>query len=261
LERGAIVNTGLWFRIAFGFLFFYSIICVEPLVFTSSEACPDVFARRDSFELLPLANPRKLTQLEQAYLDSFSILRSENSCSAFFGGSRSIVALNEFTQQIRPSHFDQRVGIRMSGPTTIVTSAVTHFTFRLFEKVEVNLNGPFYRASPFAGSAQLPTIGPFDPNTREARVTALLHELGHLIQKPDRQWVLPNDGNDAGISRENTSRVVAACGEQIRSLHKLSFEEELLGVQSSASLKPGEGASEARPRAAFSGKLAAIKSG
>jgi hypothetical protein len=237
-ERGAIVNTGRGFRVAFGFLFLCSIIFVEQTAFSSSErdAGPNLPPGSFDPELLPMANPRKPSELEQAYLDSFSILKSGNSCSEFFGGALSVVALNELTKQIRQSVFDRRVGIRMTGETTIVTSAVTHFTFRLFDKVEVNRNGPFYRGNAFAGSGQVPPIGPFEPNTREARVTSLLHELGHLVQKPDGQWVLPNDGNDSDKSRENTRRVLAVCGDQIRSLRRLSLEEELLSIQKSASL-------------------------
>ena len=244
------MNTGLWFRIACGFLFLFPIICGEPAVSsaTESEACPSLPVGRDAFAVLPLVDPLKPTQLEQAYLDSFSILKSENSCSAFFGGSQSIVALNQFIRQIRQSRFDQRVGLRMTGETTTITSAATHFTFRLFEKVEVNKDGPFYRRNTSSANGQIPQIGPFDPNTREARVTSILHELGHLIQKPGGQWVLPNDGNDPGLSRENTQRVLGVCGEQIRSLHKSSLAAELLGVRSAASLKPvpGENVSQVR---------------
>jgi len=230
-------------------LFLFPIICIDPAVSsaTESEACPSLPVGRDAFAVLPL-DPLKPTQLEQAYLDSFSILKSENSCSAFFGGSQSIVALNQFIRQIRQSRFDQRVGLRMTGETTTITSAATHFTFRLFEKVEVNKDGPFYRRNTSSANGQIPQIGPFDPNTREARVTSILHELGHLIQKPGGQWVLPNDGNDPGLSRENTQRVLGVCGEQIRSLHKSSLAAELLGVRSAASLKPvpGENVSQVR---------------
>ena len=194
-------------------------------------------ARLNSIELLPLANPRKPTELERAYLDSFSILKYENSCSEFYGGPAAIAALNQLTQQIRPTHLDRKIDIRMTGESMIVTSAVSNFTFRLFQKAEVNLNGPFYQGNIFAGRGRIPQIGPFEPNTREARVTSVLHELGHLIQKPDGQWVLPNDGHDFDQSQENTRRVLDVCGEQIKALRKVSFEEELLNAQSPAPLR------------------------
>ena len=185
-----------------------------------------------SIELLPLRNPTKPTELEQAYLDSFSILKSEGPCSAFYGGPSAIAALNELTRQIRPKRMDHLIGIKMTGETTIVTSALTGFSFRLFKKAEVNLEGPFYRGNVSFDPGRIPQIGPFEPNTREARVTTVLHELGHMIRGRDGQWLLPNDGGSAGESKANTQRVLNICGEQIKALHNRSFQEELLGAQS-----------------------------
>jgi hypothetical protein len=174
--------------------------------------------------------------VEQAYLDSFSILRYENSCSQFYGGPVAIAALNRLVEQLRPTSLDQRIGIRMKGETTIVTSVLTGFTFRLFDKAEINLEGPFYKGNMLPGRAHIPRIGPFEPNTREARVTTVLHELGHLVRKPDGNWALPNDGSHWADSEENTRRVLDVCGEQIRGLRNFSFEEELLSAQSAAGL-------------------------
>lgn len=178
-------------------------------------------------ELLSLPIARKLTDLEEAYLDSYSILKQDNRCSEFFGGPQAIEVLNELTKQIRPAYLDRRVGLRMMGDTTRVLNYRTGFKYRLFEKAEVNLNGPFYQVSGLPNSPKVPSIGRFPPSSREARVTLLLHELGHLIQKPDNQWLLRDDGRDTWQSEENTRLVIEACGKQIRELHKLSFEEEL----------------------------------
>jgi hypothetical protein len=186
--------------------------------------------------LLPVANPHRPTLIQQAYLDSFSILRYENSCSQFYGGPLAIAALNRLTEQLRPTRLEQRIGIRMKGETTIITSALTGFTFRLFDRAEVNLEGAFYQGNMLPGRGRVPRIGPFEPNTREARVTTLLHELGHLVRKADGQWVLPNDGSNLADSEENTRRVLDVCGEQIRALHNVSFEEEFMGAQSAAGL-------------------------
>jgi hypothetical protein len=193
-------------------------------------------AGTDSIEFLAPVNPTRPTELEQAYLDSFSILENESRCSEFFGGPSAIAALNQLTRQLRPTRLDRRIGIRMTGETKIVTSYQTGFTFRLFARAEVNLDGPFYRANTSPTHAMVPLIGPFEPNTREARVTTMLHELGHLIRRPDGEWVLPNDGDKWRESEENTSRVLEVCGEQIRALHKLTFAEELAGAQAAASL-------------------------
>ena len=79
-------------------------------------------------------------------------------------------------------------------------------------------------------------VGEFFPNTREARVTILLHELGHMVLKGDTQWVLPDDGGETTLSQQNTARVLAACREQITRLSKTSFAQELLSAR--ALVKP-----------------------
>ena len=180
---------------------------------------------------LPLPETRKLTDLQKAYLDSYNILSQTNSCSEFFGGPSSITALNDFVKQLRPSRLDKQVGIRMTGATTIVTKYATGFSYRLFQKAEINLDGPFYLGNVLPGRPTVHNVGGYSPNTREARVTLLLHELGHLIRKNNGDWVLPNDGYDSSLSAENTDRVIAACGKQIRDLQRLSFAEELIATQ------------------------------
>jgi hypothetical protein len=230
------MKTGYGLSIACGFVFLVSITFAQRQVlsFAGNERRVNPPKPLEPVELLPVANPRNPTMVEQAYLDSFSILRYENSCSQFYGGPLAIAALNRLVEQLRPTRLDKRIGIRMKGETTIVTSALTGFTFRVFDKAEVNLEGPFYKGNIFPGRGYIPRIGPFEPNTREARVTTVLHELGHLVRKPDGQWALPNDGSNLADSEENTRRVLDVCGEQIRELHKLSFEEEFLGAQSAA---------------------------
>ena len=175
---------------------------------------------------LTFINPKKLTPLEKAYLDAFTILREENSCSQLYGGSHVIIALNEMVGMLRPTYMDRKTGVRMSGETTMRLDSPTGLTFRLFEKAELNLDGLFYKGNSLY-TAHIPSIGIFPPNTREARVTVLLHELGHLVRKANKQWVLPDDGNDADRSRENTAKVIAVCGKQIEGLSKISLEEEL----------------------------------
>ena len=180
---------------------------------------------------LPLPETKRLTDLQKAYLDSYSILSQSNSCSEFFGGPSSIAALNDFVEQLRPTHLDKQVGIRMTGVTTIVTKQSTGFSYRLFQKAEINLNGPFYLGNSLPGRQITQNVGGYSPSTREARVTLLLHELGHLIRNKNGDWVLPNDGYDFSASAENTDRVITACGKQIRELHRVSFAEELIATQ------------------------------
>ena len=227
------MKTGSWFSIAgtFGLLAAITLMQQKALSFAGNERS----ATPDPVELLPVSNPQSPTELEQAYLDSFSILKNENKCSEFYGGSSAIAALNKLTKQIRPTHLDRHIGIRMTGKSTIIVSALTGFTFRLFEKAEINLDGPFYRGRTALVRDRAPQIGPFDPNTREARATTVLHELGHLILGRHGRWLLPNDGDSFGDSEANTQRVLEVCGEEIRALHNVSLEEELLGAQSAAS--------------------------
>jgi len=183
-------------------------------------------------EPLPLPDISGLNELQKAYLDSYSILSQNNSCSQFFGGPPSISALNELLGQLRVSHLDKQIAIRMSGETMVVTNAESGFRYRLFKKAEINLDGPFYLTNNLPSGRTVPSVGDFSPSTREARVTVLLHELGHLVRKSNGEYLLPNDGADFGISRQNTDRILAVCGEQIRRLHKSTFEEELIAAQS-----------------------------
>lgn len=175
-------------------------------------------------EVLPLPNANRLTLLDAAYLDAFSILKEDNVCSAFYGGPPAIQVLNQLKQQLKPKHFDNTIAVRMTGKTGNWISLQYSLPYRLFAKAELNLEGPFYSGNVLHSGR---SIGGFRPNTREARVTILLHELGHLIKRPDKQWLLPNDGTSDYLSQENTERVVAVCGKQIRGLSRISFAKEL----------------------------------
>jgi hypothetical protein len=202
----------------------------DPTKSSTVEHPPAVVESKTAARIVPKSltfiNPKKLTALEKAYLDAFTILREENSCSQLYGGSHVIIALNEMVGMLRPTYMDRKTGVRMSGVTTMRLDSPTGLTFRLFEKAELNLDGLFYKGNSLY-TAHIPSIGIFPPNTREARVTVLLHELGHLVRKANKQWVLPDDGNDADRSRENTDKVIAVCGKQIEGLSKISLEEEL----------------------------------
>jgi len=177
---------------------------------------------------LSLPNVNQLTPLDEAYLDAFSILRADNTCSAFYGGPAAIEVLNQLKLQLKPGLLDRSVAMRMSGSTTNHMSLHDTLSYRLFQKAELNLEGPFYRRSLYYSDL---SIGGFPPNTREARVTILLHELGHLIGTQDRQWLLPNDGAGEDLVRENTKRVIGVCSEQIRRLRRLSFAQQLQTAQ------------------------------
>ena len=177
-------------------------------------------------EALALPNASQLTRLDEAYLDVFSILREDSACSAFYGGPGAILILNRLKQQLKPTHLDldRHIGIRMTGKAITIRTYPYPLTYRLFATVQLNLAGPFYRSSAiYSGQS----IGGFLPDTREARATILLHELGHLIQNRDNQWLLPDDGGNEHRSQENTMRVVGVCGKQINDVRRLSSTQKL----------------------------------
>jgi hypothetical protein len=57
-------------------------------------------------------------------------------------------------------------------------------------------------------------------------VAILLHEIGHMIETAKGNWLLPNDGNSATLSQENTWRVIEICREQITRVSSNSFDQQ-----------------------------------
>lgn len=164
-----------------------------------------------------------------AYYDALSILMTSNSCSDFFGGSStSLEVFNNFMRRLKREHYPVSIGMRMSGSITSVLNAKTKTAYRLFDKVSINANGPFYRSTVSRSEPTIPRIGRFLPNSREVRVLMLLHELGHLIKGAEGNWLLPDDGNDAEASRANSKKVDDVCGDQIRELGKSAASKKHL---------------------------------
>ena len=175
---------------------------------------------------LTTRDPEKLSLVDRAYLDVFTILNEDSSCSRFFGGRNAIAALNEMVVLLKPRYFDRDIAIRMTGQTTLVQSYATGFTFRLFERMELNMAGAFFR-SPSASERHYTISSIYPPNSRETRMVVFLHELGHLVRGADNKWVLTDDGDDQSQSFDNTERVISACREQITSLAGLTAAQEL----------------------------------
>src|SRR5215470_4438135 len=153
---------------------------------------------------LTTRNPEKLGVVDRAYLDVFTILNDDNPCSAFFGGRFATAALTELIGQLKPRYMDKSIAIKMSGDTMTVQSQLTGFSFRMFNKAELNLNGSFFK-----DTAHASVTSAFRPNTRETRIVVLLHELGHLVKGPGNRWLLPDDGGNVSQSLQNTERVVS----------------------------------------------------
>jgi len=158
--------------------------------------------------------------LERAYYDTLSILGTPNECSDFFGGIRSVEIFNELISKVRKVYLPSVIGIRMSGTTTNIFNMRTKSEYRLFNKVSINGNGPFYKNQLTTTQAFVPGVGRFAANTQEARVLMFLHELGHVVKGTSGDWLLPDDGVDESKSRENTKKVEDVCGEQIKNLGK-----------------------------------------
>lgn len=163
--------------------------------------------------------PSRDELVNSAYLDASSILSEENACSRFFGGpDAALTVLTRLAAQLHRTRLAPGVGIRMYGHVTDFSDSSHGFSYRLFDKAVVNIDGPFSSRRNFSNEPPVQNIGGFQPDTREARVLMLLHEIGHLISGPDKNWLLPNDGGDNERSAKNTRLVESKCGEQIRAL-------------------------------------------
>jgi hypothetical protein len=160
-----------------------------------------------------------LSQLDRAYLDTYAILNRDNQCESFFAGRGSRLVLDELVIKLQEQMItDSRIGIRMSGTFIVTIEPLEGLSYRLFERAELNSRGAFYRAKTFPSEPYVPNMGSFLPNTREARAMILLHELAHMIKGKNGTWLIPDDGNSAQLSRQNTQLVESRCGDQIRAL-------------------------------------------
>ena len=200
---------------------------------TANETTVESSAPSIAPTALPFPESKRISVLDRTYLDLFSILTEETPCSRFFGGAAAIEVLNTLILQLKLGWFHSSIAVKMGGQTTDYHNATLKLTYRVFETAELNMGGPFYKAGAFPTEPSIPPIGNFPPNTREVRAIILLHELGHMIRGPNNQWVLPNDGNDQIVSRENTYRVKAVCDDEIRKLRSLSLSQQFAKVKGS----------------------------
>jgi hypothetical protein len=165
--------------------------------------------------------------LGSAYYDTLSILSSNNPCSDFFGGPASVDIFNQLVSRIRKEVFSVGIAMRMSGTTTNIHDARTNMKYRIFDQVTINSHGPFYRKKHAPWEPTVPGVGTFQPNTKEARVLMLLHELGHVVRGSDGRWLLPDDGRDEGLSRANSYKIEDVCEDEINSLGKVTTMKDL----------------------------------
>jgi hypothetical protein len=178
-------------------------------------------ARREHLRLLRShSSPQmNLNSLDRAYLDASTILEETNTCSDFFGGDAAQTVLTELVIRLRETRMtDSGIGMRMSGRFMMFSNSDNYFSYRLFDHVELNTAGPFFRAKVFPAEPFVPRVGNFQPNTRAVRAFILFHELAHLIQSRDGAWLIPDDGDRPDVSRANNRKIEAKCGQQIRVL-------------------------------------------
>lgn len=170
----------------------------------------------------PLVIARKDATYKSAYHDVYHILSEPNPCSSFFGGSPAAVeVLNNLFGELETTRLSStKTSMVMSGRTRRVINARMGISYRLFEKATINTSGPFYQRKLTGSTPLVPNVGSFEPDTREARATILLHELGHLLQGADGQWLLPNDGDSDEQSKKNTGTIEERCGGQIKELRR-----------------------------------------
>jgi hypothetical protein len=167
----------------------------------------------------PLSLPARPSLLDKAYVDAYTILSEDNTCSSFFGGPRfATVVLNALRPRLEMTVVASDVGIVMSGPIISSMDAGTGLHYRLFKKAQVNLAGPFFRSASHLSQTFFRRIGRYPANTRKARVLMLLHELGHLVPGANGRWLLPDDADDHVQVYVNTDTVMAQCSEQLEAL-------------------------------------------
>jgi hypothetical protein len=167
----------------------------------------------------PLVVTKKDWDLTRAYADVFNILSNQNTCSRFYGGPRAATTvLNILVTRVQSQPLMREVSFQMAGSPRLVRDPASGALYRLFEKTMVNTNGSFYqrRADPMR---KFPSdVGNFAPGSRTARALILLHELGHLIQGENGDWLIPDDGHNATQSKANTLRVQQVCRKELNAL-------------------------------------------
>jgi len=165
----------------------------------------------------PLVFQTKDWNLTQAYADVYKILSDQNKCSTFYGGPReATIVLNSFVGNVKSQPLTRAVAFRMTGRLRLIREPGA--SYRLFEKAMVNTNGSFYQRRDDPLQKFPADVGNFSPGSRPARALILLHELGHLIQGENGDWLLPDDDRNGLQSKANTLRVQRECRQQLDKL-------------------------------------------
>lgn len=182
-----------------------------------------VMAQQENGSSEPAA-PRVVIQkrdwnLNQAYADVYKILSNQNTCSRFYGGPRAAtIVLNAFVRDVKSKPLRRDVAFRMTGRLRLIGQPAPGPSYRLFERAMVNTNGSFYQRREDPMRKFPSDVGSFSAGSRPARALILLHELGHLIQDKNGDWLLPDDEYDGVRSNANTLRIQRQCRAQLEML-------------------------------------------
>jgi hypothetical protein len=167
----------------------------------------------------PLLSLRKDYSLRLAYKDVFEILADSNICSDFYGGPAvATTVLNQFIMRVERSELSVFISFQMAGRDQKMLDLSSGAAYRLFDYEFVNSEGAFYQRRFDPKLPRPPNVGSFLPGTRPARALILMHELAHLIKRPDGSWLIPNDGNDSRQSTLNTAQVERRCAAELKAL-------------------------------------------
>jgi len=203
-----------------------TIICVLLLQPVPTQAQESKSVPIDQVAVPGGESPRRVVfakkdwDLTQAYSDVFKILSSQNACSDFYGGPRTATTvLNVFVTRVQSRPMLREVSFQMAGQPRIIRDPATGAFYRLFELTRVNINGSFYQRRTDPMDKFPSNVGNFSPGSRAARALILLHELGHLIQGEDGDWLIPDDGFNGEQSRANTFRVQQMCRRELDALN------------------------------------------
>ncbi|MBS1840232.1 MAG: hypothetical protein JSS69_01470 [Acidobacteria bacterium] len=225
------------------------------------RAVSDSFMDPSGDELKRLGQPGQA--IEQARNEVFSVLLAENSCSAWFRGAEpyaadkfrslrfsidplgnpeilKVATFNETQGYYEPyvASTGQNVGW---GSTIVLNSNGAFFKDSAHVTVVTSLSGIGYQGS-FKGLS----VGGFRGATLSARMLALLHELGHVLN------LLPAESagrSGAQLSSRNTVLVLNHCSAEIkaadkrvRELKKTSSSKEILFSPPAETVRRGRSA-------------------
>jgi hypothetical protein len=165
--------------------------------------------------------------VEQARQHVVAILAAENPCSAWFqevdpnaaaifeslnfsldDGPKDVVIFRSISGEVLFKHpYSAGVPENAGHDATVLLNANGAFFTSAADILRRDSDRGLAR---FAGRREL-RVGPYPGNTLPARITTLLHELGHAIGR------LPDDSDElSGLSEQNTERVLHACHAQIK---------------------------------------------